>query len=187
MASSDIRHSRMTVRQVILGRSDDQAAALTQVEDFYKGKQKVLPGVFVNTDPYVFYQQYRVIRKELMWTTGMCFVAIALVSLVGISHPLAVSIVVGVVLLVFIDLLGCIPLSGVSLNSISMINMVMAIGFVVDYNMHIANSFMSQDPQLSRDERTVLAMKEIGLAVAKATFSTIVAILPLAFASSEVF
>jgi multidrug efflux pump subunit AcrB len=136
---------------------------------------------------HIFYHTYRVIRRELFTTIGICFVSVLVVSSAIISHPTAVAIVFLVLVLVFIHLLGALPVAGVPLNSISMVNLVMAIGLVVDYSMHIAHSFMMQDPRLSRNERTVRAMKEIGLAVSLGIFSTFVAILPLAFATSEVF
>jgi len=169
-----------------MSKSDDQADALTQVENFYQEKDKVLPGFFAHSDVYFLYHQYRIIHAQLFWTTGMCLLAAIIVSTVVISHPIAVLIVLGVMLMVFVDLLGCIPLCGVSLNSISMINMVMAIGLVVDYNMHIVHGFMKQDPQLPRDKRTVLAMKELGVPVAKGVFSTFLGILPAAFGRSEI-
>jgi len=89
--------------------------------------------------------------------------------------------------MVFIDLLGCLPLIGQPLNSISMINLVMAVGLVVDYSMHVAHSFMAKSPQISRDERVVLAMKTIGVSVAKGLLSTFVGVLPLSLGSSEIF
>eukprot|EP00747_Dinoflagellata_sp_TGD_P222405 gnl/TRDRNA2_/TRDRNA2_94111_c0_seq1.p1 gnl/TRDRNA2_/TRDRNA2_94111_c0~~gnl/TRDRNA2_/TRDRNA2_94111_c0_seq1.p1 ORF type:complete len:893 (-),score=185.54 gnl/TRDRNA2_/TRDRNA2_94111_c0_seq1:209-2551(-) len=183
----EVRNSRMHVRQMSLAKADDQADALTEVENFYQEKQKVLPGIIMHSPAFKFYHQYRVIREQLFLTTAMCFVAILVVSLIVISHPMAVMIIFGVVLMVFVDLLGCIPLMGLSLNSISMINMVMAIGLVVDYSMHIAHSFMAQDPSVLRNERAVLAMKEMGIPVVKGIFSTLVAILPLSLAGSEVF
>jgi len=67
-------------------------------------------------------------------------------------------------------------MSGVSLNSVSMVNLVMAIGLVVDYNLHIIHSFMVQDSKLSRDERVVCAMREIGMSVFFGILSTFIAV-----------
>jgi len=182
-----VHRSRVKGLQATLKNTDEQADCLTEIEEFNDRVSESLPDTFAYNGVHIFYHQYRMIRQELFWTTGMCFIAVLVISLVIISHPLAVAIVFGVILLVFVDLLGCIPIANVSLNSISMINLVMAIGLVVDYSMHIAHSFMTQEPFLSRNERTVLAMKQIGLPVAKGIFSTFIAVLPLAFASSNVF
>ena len=73
------------------------------------------------------------------------------------------------------------------LNAISMINLVMAVGLIVDYNMHVVHSFSLQDPGLGRVERVVLAMEEMGPAVILGVGSTFVAILPMALAQSQLF
>eukprot|EP00971_Amphidinium_carterae_P050940 1002953-Amphidinium_carterae.1 len=85
------------------------------------------------------------------------------------------------------DLMGNIMLWGLDLNSISMINLVMAVGLVVDYSMHVAHSFMLQDRKLPRTERAVKAMEEIGPAFLLEVSATFVAILPLSLSSSQIF
>ncbi|CAK0844550.1 unnamed protein product [Prorocentrum cordatum] len=183
----EVRHSRIVVIQVTMSESRMQVEALTEAEAFYRGKQAVLPGTIAHAHPWVFYDQYRNILSETFWATLMCFIAVSVVSLFVLSHPLVVLIVSGVITLVYIDLLGCLPLIGQPLNSISMINLVMAVGLVVDYSMHVAHSFMAQHPQLSRDERVVLAMKSIGVSVSKGLLSTLVGVLPLSLGSSKIF
>eukprot|EP00971_Amphidinium_carterae_P014478 285948-Amphidinium_carterae.1 len=116
-----------------------------------------------------------------------CLVAVTIISAFVLAHPTAVFIVLIVLGLVFMDLMGNILLWGLDLNSISMINLVMAVGLVVDYSMHVAHSFMLQDTKLPRTERAVKAMEEIGPAVFLGVSATFVSILPLALSSSQIF
>ena len=53
---------------------------------------------------------------------------------------------------------------GVSLNSISMINLVMAIGFAVDYSAHLAHSFVFSTEK-NPEEKVVDALRTVGASV----------------------
>jgi predicted RND superfamily exporter protein len=52
---------------------------------------------------------------------------------------------------------------------------------------HIIHFFGLQDPTLSRKQRVMLTLGEIGPSVLLGCFTTFLGVLPLAFASSEVF
>lgn len=87
----------------------------------------------------------------------------------------------------FIWLLASVPLWGLDLNAISATNLVMAIGLVVDYSLHLIYSFGLQEIDLGRKERTLRALQSIGPAVFLGLITTFLGVLPLAFASSQVF
>ena len=57
----------------------------------------------------------------------------------------------------------------------------------MDYSAHIAHNFSVQSLALSKDERAVATMMEIGPSVAMGCFTTFLGILPLAFAGSVIF
>ena len=60
--------------------------------------------------------------------------------------------------------LGLMHVWGVSLNSISMINLVMAIGFAVDYSAHLAHSFVFS-AQSTPEEKAIDALRTVGASV----------------------
>ena len=59
---------------------------------------------------------------------------------------------------------GLMHVWGVSLNSISMINLVMAIGFAVDYSAHLAHSFVFS-AQSTPEEKAIDALRTVGASV----------------------
>ena len=59
---------------------------------------------------------------------------------------------------------GLMHVWGVSLNSISMINLVMAIGFAVDYSAHLAHSFVFSNEK-NPEKKVVNALKTVGASV----------------------
>ena len=84
------------------------------------------------------------------------------------------------------ELFGLMYAWGVSLNSISMIIIVMAIGFAVDYSAHIAHAFAKSTAGTS-EQRAINALSTMGSSVTMGGMSTLVGMLITAFASSAVF
>jgi len=185
--SGGVRAARVRAQHIDTFNSDEQVDVLESAEDFTDRWQGALPGSFMLGSPYIFYDQFRIIVGQMLTSILLCLLAVTVISAFVLAHPLSVLIVLCVLALVFMDLMGNIMLWGLDLNSISMINLVMAVGLVVDYSMHIAHSFGLQDPKLTRAERAVLAMEEIGPAVFLGVSATFVAILPLALSSSQIF
>ena len=62
------------------------------------------------------------------------------------------------------ELFGLMVIWDVSLNSVSMINLVMAIGFAVDYSAHIAHAYITSS-KVTADERVVDALSTLGASV----------------------
>ena len=91
-----------------------------------------------NAFSYIFYDQFRIIVSQMTTSVALCLVAVTIISTFVLAHPTLVLSVVLALTLVFIDLLGNIVLWDLDLNTISMINLVMAIGLVVDSQMHSA-------------------------------------------------
>ena len=89
-----------------------------------------------NAASYIFYDQFRIIVAQMTTSVALCLVAVTVISAVVLVHPLLVLSVVLVLTLVFADLLGNIVLWDLDLNTISMINLVMAVGLVVETRMH---------------------------------------------------
>ena len=177
----------MHARHVDTFNSDQRIDALEEIEGFIDRWNGRLPSSFVTSVEYGWWDSYRIIEGQMLTSILLCLLAVTLISAFVLAHPVSVLIVLVVLTLIFTDLMGNILVWGLDLNSISMINLIMAIGLVVDYSMHVAHSFSIQDPKLPRTERAVLAMEEIGPAVFLGVSATFVAILPLAFASSEIF
>lgn len=179
--------SAITFRLVDMDDSKEMVMALEEIEDWVESYQTKLPGMMAHATQFGFWDQFRIIVHELLRSIGLCMASVVVLTAVVLKSTRAVFLVLITLLLVFCDLVGSIMLWGLDLNSISMINLLMAVGLVVDYSMHVAHCFCMQDGSLTRRERVVKAMEEIGGAVLLGVGSTFVAILPLSLAGSEVF
>ena len=73
----------------------------------------------------------------------------------------------------------------INLNSISAINLALAVGLTVDFSAHIGLAFMESVG--TRQERAINALGNLGPPLVHGGFSTFLAISVLAFAKSYVF
>jgi predicted RND superfamily exporter protein len=76
---------------------------------------------------------------------------------------------------------------GLEVNSISIINMIMAVGLVVDYSAHVIHNFGLQHQATSRDEAVAAMLLEIGPPVFLGGLTTFLGIAPLAASNSTIF
>ena len=141
---------------------------------------------FIYDFDFVFYEQDRVILGELITNLGLATAGVFLVALAMLVHPVAALMVVVAVLCVDVFLFGELWIFNIRFNTVSVINLVMAVGLSADYSVHIIHKFLTIDGE-SRVERMIIAMSEIGRAVLQGGLTTMVSLIPLAFASSQVF
>jgi Niemann-Pick C1 protein len=74
---------------------------------------------------------------------------------------------------------------GLTIDTVSCINLVLAIGLCVDYAAHVAHTFMTKTG--TRNERAAATISSIGPAVFHGGFSTFLAFIFLANSDSHVF
>ncbi|XP_067049564.1 LOW QUALITY PROTEIN: patched domain-containing protein 3-like [Acropora muricata] len=141
---------------------------------------------FPITRPFIFFEQYAIISRDTIRN-----LLIAALAVLVISSPFLVDCTVAI-LVVFnfaalvCELFGLMVIWDVSLNSVSMINLVMAIGFAVDYSAHVAHAYVVSS-KATPNERMVDAVSTLGASVLMGGFSTFLGVVVLAFAASEIF
>lgn len=120
--------------------------------------------VHIASASFTFLEQYAAIASETIRNLTIASLVILIVTapfLVNLSVSLLVFF--DFVSLIF-ELFGMMWLWDVSLNSISMINLVMAIGFAVDYSAHVAHAFVVA-PGSSAEKRVIDALTHVGASV----------------------
>ena len=119
---------------------------------------------YVAASSFVYLEQYAVILSETIRNLIVAALAILVVTAPFlISFSVSFLVFFGFVSLIF-ELFGMMWLLNVSLNAISMINLVMAIGFAVDYSAHVAHAFVKA-PDSSSDKRVIEAVTHVGASV----------------------
>eukprot|EP00903_Cladosiphon_okamuranus_P015713 g14505.t1 len=181
---------------ILISQTDMYLVDLTDTDknvDALKGSRDVVeqsaldPKPFAFSGVFVFAEQFVVIYDELLTSFGLALVAVLALSLFVLGKVAVVLLVCVTVLIIDVELLGFVYHWGLDVNSITVIELIMAVGLVVDYMVHIVHYFLHQDPNIPKDDRIAMALGEIGPSVLVGAMTTFLGIMPLAFASNTIF
>ena len=147
----------------------------------------IKPHPFPYSSLYLFAEQFVVMHMEIMSNFVLCLIAMVLLSVVVLANIPAILLITFLLAVVDADILGTIWFWNLQLNSITGIELIMAVGLVVDYMAHVMHFFLIQDATLPPKERIGKALIEIGPSILQGATTTFLGILPMAFAGSEIF
>ena len=126
------------------------------------------------------------VRPTTIQCVAVAAVVMMVVALIFIPHPQCSLWVAFSIMSIELGVVGFMTLWGVRLDSISMINLIMCIGFSVDFSAHISYHFMSHK-NLSMEDRVSDSLYALGLPIAQGAISTILGVIGLALAPSYIF
>jgi len=144
------------------GSSTFQKNAMLTLRDDIAEKSKL--DAFPITRLFIFFEQYAITSRETIRNLIIAAVAVLVVTSPFLVDCTVTFIVVFNFAALICELFGLMVIWNVSLNSVSMINLVMAIGFAVDYSAHIAHAYIMSNKETA-DERVVDALSTLGASV----------------------
>mmetsp|Transcript_19922 Transcript_19922/g.22798 ORF Transcript_19922/g.22798 Transcript_19922/m.22798 type:complete len:920 (-) Transcript_19922:122-2881(-) len=143
--------------------------------------------IFSYGEIYKAWGLYDAEAKEIVLSVGLGIVVVFVIALIFIPHPIGAPIVTCIVAAIYIELLALLWAAGIYLNSLSALGLVMSMGLVVDYNMHMFLTYFEIEDSITREERVKKVLRTMGKSIFLGGFSTFLGILPLAMAGSEFF
>lgn len=135
---------------------------------------------------FIFFDQFIAVLPTTIQCVCVAAGVMMVVSLILIPNPLCSLWVAFCIISIELGVLGIMPVWGVRLDAISMINLIMCIGFSVDFSAHISYHFMAHK-KLSIDERVRDSLYALGLPISQGAISTILGVIGLALAPSYIF
>ncbi|XP_071519627.1 NPC intracellular cholesterol transporter 1-like [Panulirus ornatus] len=153
-----------------------------------QGSEESQYEVFPYSVFYVFYEQYLTMWKDVLTSLGISLATVFFVSIILSGLDIASSfVVILTITMILIDIGGLMYWWNVSLNAVSLVNLVMAAGISVEFCSHITHAF-----SLSMEETRLLRAKDalvtMGSSVLSGiTFTKFGGIIVLAFAHSKIF
>ncbi|XP_029929839.1 patched domain-containing protein 3-like [Myripristis murdjan] len=135
---------------------------------------------------FIYFDQYTVILQDTIVTILVAAVVMLVISLMLIPSVLCSLWVAFAICSVIVGVMGFMALWGVNLDSISMINLVMCIGFSVDFSAHISYSFVSSSKD-DVNEKAQDAVAHLGYPVLQGAVSTILGVVVLSISAGYVF
>jgi len=135
---------------------------------------------------YVYFEQYLTIVSVSIFVILLAAAAVFIVTWVILGSFLAALCVILPVLMIILDLLGVMAWWNISLNALSLVNIVMALGISVEFCSHLTRAFRITIG--TKEQRSKEALRSIGASVFSGiTVTKFLGVVILAFASSEIF
>ncbi|KAL9926013.1 NPC intracellular cholesterol transporter 1 isoform X3 [Glossina fuscipes] len=137
---------------------------------------------------YVFYEQYLTMWPDTLQSMGISVLAIFIVTFLLMGFDIHSSLVVVITItMIVINLGGNMYYWNISLNAVSLVNLVMAVGISVEFCSHLVHSF-SISTESTREKRAADCLTKMGSSIFSGiTLTKFGGILVLAFAKSQIF
>ncbi|KAG0640786.1 sterol-sensing domain of SREBP cleavage-activation-domain-containing protein [Tuber brumale] len=152
--------------------------------------------VFPYSKFYIFFDQYSSIvglTEALLLAALACIFLVSSILLGSAQTGLVVS---ATVLMIVVDIVGIMALWGVSLNAVSLVNLVICVGIGVEFCSHVARAFMFPSRSAvdrargfrGKDARALSALTNVGGSVFSGiTVTKLIGVCVLAFTRSKIF
>lgn len=137
---------------------------------------------------YVFYEQYLTMWPDTVKSMGISVLSIFLVTFFLMGFDIHSSIVVVITItMIVINLGGLMYYWNISLNAVSLVNLVMAVGISVEFCSHLVHSF-SVSIEDTKVKRAADSLTQMGSSIFSGiTLTKFGGILVLGFAQSQIF
>ncbi|XP_047225004.1 NPC intracellular cholesterol transporter 1 [Girardinichthys multiradiatus] len=144
--------------------------------------------VFAYSVFYVFYEQYLTIAYDTALNLCVSLGAIFVVTTVLLGFELWAAVMVSITIaMILVNMFGVMWLWDISLNAVSLVNLVMSCGISVEFCSHIVRAF-SISVKKNRVERAEEALAHMGSSVFSGiTLTKFGGILILALSKSQIF
>ncbi len=181
ITNNDIAASRLFLKTVVQNSTEKSI-----LNSLRKTAESCPCPLLVYHPAFIYHDQYTSIGHITLQTIIVATLVMLLISLVLIPNPLCALWVAFAIASVILGVTGFMALLNISLDSISMINLIICIGFSVDFSAHISYTFVSSTkPDVN--EKVVEAMTHLGYPILQGALSTIVGVVVLSASSSYIF
>lgn len=153
--------------------------------------------IFPYSKFYIFFDQYATIVKLTGILLGSAVAIIFVISSALLGDLATGAVVTITVVMIVTDVIGTMALAGVSLNAISLVNLIICVGIGVEFCAHIARAFMFPSQNImekakgkfrGRDARAWAALVNVGGSVFSGiTITKLLGVFVLAFTRSKIF
>ncbi|XP_071113742.1 patched domain-containing protein 3-like [Haliotis cracherodii] len=163
--------------------SMDQANLMLRMR--HLAAESPLP-VFPYHPTFIFFEQFVSVLPTVLQTLGIAVAVMVILTALFLPHPLIVGLVCINILTILLGIFGFMSLWGLSLSSITMIHLIMSVGFSIDFTVHVSTAYMLAKGK-TRDERVKHAIIHAAGPIFNGGFSTFIGILTLVRSQSYVF
>jgi Niemann-Pick C1 protein len=146
---------------------------------------------------YIFFDQYSTLISLTTALLGSALAIVFVVSSLLLGSLLTAGVVTLTVTMALTDIVGAMAVMGVSLNAVSLVNLIICVGIAVEFCAHVARAFMfpsrtfmerAKNRFRGRDARAWTALANVGGSVFSGiTVTKVLGVTVLAFTRSKIF
>jgi Niemann-Pick C1 protein len=146
---------------------------------------------------YIFFDQYSTIVRLTATLLGSALALILVISSLLLGSVKTGAVVTATVIMIVVDIIGTMAIFKVSLNAVSLVNLIICVGIGVEFCAHIARAFMfpsravmerAKNKFRGRDARAWASLVNVGGSVLSGiTITKLLGVFVLAFTRSKIF
>uniref|UniRef100_A0A8C5QHC8 Patched domain-containing protein 3 n=1 Tax=Leptobrachium leishanense TaxID=445787 RepID=A0A8C5QHC8_9ANUR len=178
-----IQASRFFIQTINVITSVDEKNMLNELRDRAKACEVPL---MVYHPAFIYYDQYAVIIENTIQNIIFAAAAMFVISILLIPNPLCSLWVTFAIASIIVGVTGFMAYWDVNLDAISMINLVICIGFSVDFSAHISYVYVASSKPNAND-RIIDALHSLGYPILQGGLSTILGVVVLSTSDSYIF
>jgi predicted RND superfamily exporter protein len=179
----NITASRVYVRSVNLESSQEEGDMMLEARDIANSAEI---DCFAFSPAFIISELYVRILGLTLQSVGIALAAVFVITCIFMPHPVLIVFVTLAVTSIMAGVVGFMLYLDVSLSAISMLMLIMSIGFSVDFTAHICHGYMISDGE-SRALRVRQAIDKTGAPIFHGAVSSLLGILVLVGAKSYIF
>nr|KAG5702432.1 hypothetical protein BaRGS_027519 [Batillaria attramentaria] len=142
--------------------------------------------VFAYHAAFVAYEQFLAVLPATLQMVGCAVAVMFVVTFIFLPHLLMVMLVTLTIVMILVGIFGFMYYWDISLSSITMIHLVMSVGFSVDFSAHVCAAYLISDSH-TREERAHDAITHAAGPILNGAVSTLLGVVLLVFSDSYIF
>ena len=178
-----LKATRQRFAFLLFDGPEEHVPAKQRVEEVIR--QSGLPHSFSFVKVYAAWETDEIIGYELLRNIGLALAAIFTVIFILLPNIRISVMVFLTVVLTLVDIVGFLHFWDITIDIISCVNIVLAVGLCVDYSVHIGHAYLTAEG--APHQRTLAALTTIGSAVLNGGITTFLALVLLGASTSHVF
>lgn len=135
---------------------------------------------------FVAFEQFLAVLPATIQMVGVAIAVIFVITVIFLPHPLMVSLVILTIVMILVGIFGFMHFWNLTLSSVTMIHLIMCVGFSVDFSAHVCSAYLMSN-KITRPERAKDAITHAASPIFNGGMSTFLGVLLLVFSDSYIF
>ncbi|WAR27804.1 PTHD3-like protein [Mya arenaria] len=182
-SGTKITASRYYVLSRVLSDSQEEGKMMLKAREIAKNAQMNC----LAFSPYFdVFEQYVSVLGQTLQSVGIALAAVFVVTCLLMPHPVLIIFVTVAVTMIMVGVFGYMLYVDIALSAITMVQLIMCIGFSIDFTAHICHGYIVA-PGADKNLRVEQAIDEVGAPIFHGAFSSLCGVVILFAATSYIF